>query len=67
MHMGSILTLLLRDDAGQDIIEYALLCAGIGVVGVAVWPAITAAIGAAYGNWDTTTQGIYETPPPSGS
>ena len=65
--MGSILRRLFADDAGQDVIEYALLCAGIGLAGVAVWPAITTAIGAAYGNWDTTTQGIYETPPPSGS
>ena len=65
--MGSILKRLFRDDAGQDVIEYALLCAGIGIVGVAVWPAITAGIGAAYGNWDAQTQVIYETPNPSGS
>ena len=39
------LTRLIRDEQGQDVIEYALLTAGIGLAGIAVWPAITAAIG----------------------
>ena len=65
--MGTLLVRLIRDDEGQDLIEYALLTAGMGLAGIAVWPAITTAIGVAYGTWDTQTQGLWETPPPSGS
>jgi Flp pilus assembly pilin Flp len=65
--MGSLLTRLFRDDGGQDVIEYALLCAGIGLAGVAVWPAITAAVSAAYQGFDTNTQNIWIAPNPSGS
>ena len=65
--MGTLLVRLIRDDEGQDLIEYALLTAGLGLAGIAVWPAITTAVGVAYGTWDTRTQGLWETPPPSGS
>ena len=37
-----------RDDRGQDLIEYALLTAAIGVAGIAVWPSIEDNIGRAY-------------------
>ena len=63
--MGTLLVRLIRDDEGQDLIEYALLTAGLGLAGIAVWPAITTAVGVAYGTWDTRTQGIWETPDPS--
>ena len=39
---------LWRDDRGQDLIEYALLTAAIGVAGIAVWPTIEQNIGRAY-------------------
>ena len=67
IHMGSILRRLFHDDAGQDVIEYALLTVAIGIAGVAVWPAITAAAQAAYQGFDSQTQTIWLTPPPSGS
>ncbi len=62
--MRFLLTRLMRDEQGQDLIEYALLTAGIGLAGIAVWPAITAAIGEAYEALDTGTQEIWETPNP---
>ncbi len=65
--MATLFARLIRDDEGQDLIEYALLTAGLGLAGIAVWPAITAAVGVAYGTWDTRTQGIWRTPDPSGS
>jgi Flp pilus assembly pilin Flp len=65
--MGSILMRLFRDDGGQDVIEYALLSAGIGLAGVAVWPAITTAVGVAYQGFDTRTQDLWVAPPPSGA
>lgn len=58
---------LVAEDRGQDLIEYALLTAGIGLAGLAVWPAITAAIGVAYGNLDTNTQNLWEVPNPGGT
>ena len=57
------LELLLADD-GQDVIEYALLTATIGVAGIATWPLIETAIGAAYQRFDTDTQDLWEVPDP---
>lgn len=64
MHMTTLLLRLLRDDDGQDIVEYALLTAGIGLAGVATWPLIAAGIGAAYANFDTRTQDLWIVPDP---
>jgi Flp pilus assembly pilin Flp len=64
--MGTMLERLVWGDEGQDLIEYALLTAGIGLAGVAVWPAITTAIGVAYEAFDTNTQSIWESPNPLG-
>ena len=55
---------LVCDDDGQDVIEYALLTAGIGIMGVATWPLITAAIGNAYQLLDQQTQDLWEVPDP---
>ncbi len=49
---------LLTDDTGQDILEYALLTASIGLVGIAAWQSITGGIGVAYQGWDTGTQAL---------
>ena len=65
--MHPLIARLIRGDEGQDIIEYALLTAGIGLVGIAVWPAIVNGIGASYGNFDTRTQNLWEVPDPAGS
>ena len=65
--MTELVRRLIRSEQGQDVIEYALLTAGIGLAGIAAWPAITQAIGVAYQGFDTQTQRIWETPPPSGS
>ena len=58
--MTELLRRLLRDEDGQDVIEYALLTAGIGLMGVVAWPAIAAGIGDAYQRFDTRTQNIWE-------
>ena len=65
--MQSLLARLIREEEGQDLIEYALLTAGIGLTGFAVWPAITDAVGVAYGGLDTRTQNLWEVPDPGGS
>jgi Flp pilus assembly pilin Flp len=57
----------LQDDSGQDIIEYALLSAFIGVCAVLAWTNIPPKIATAYSNWDTSLQTLSEcTPDPGG-
>jgi len=62
--MFKILLRLMRDDDGQDIIEYALLTAGIGIVTVATWPLIEIHLHDAYVALDDETQDIWEVPNP---
>lgn len=62
--MLNLLLRVMREDDGQDVIEYALLTASIGIVGVATWPLIATAIGTAYGRYNTNTQNIWEVPNP---
>lgn len=55
------------DEGGQDLIEYALLAATIGLVGAAAWNAMRLAIGVGYQNMDTGSGGAYnlwESPAP---
>ena len=64
--MRSLLTRLLLDDQAQDLIEYALLSAGLGFVGLAAWPATLSAIGSTYTSLDSATQNLWEPPSPGG-
>lgn len=57
---------LFADDSGQDLVEYALLTAAIGVVSAATWPIIATSIGTAYSSLDMNTQDLWEPPPPGG-
>ena len=61
--MDLIPRLLFAEDA-QDVIEYALLTAGIGIVSIAVWPLIAAGIGNWYAVMNNGTQNIWEVPNP---
>jgi Flp pilus assembly pilin Flp len=51
-----------RDEHGQDLVEYALLTALIGLVGLTVWSTIVSLIGARYTDYDTGVQGLWESP-----
>ena len=67
--MRTLIHRLIHGEKGQDVIEYVLLTAGIGLAGIAVWPAITAAIGTVYGTLvdvNGPTQGLWEIPNPGG-
>jgi Flp pilus assembly pilin Flp len=55
-----------RDDRGQDLIEYALLTAAVGVAAAATWPLIVETIGTTYTALDAGTQGLWDPPPPGG-
>jgi Flp pilus assembly pilin Flp len=53
-----LLTRLLRDETGQDLIEYALLAAFIGFCGVLAWQNVGVSVSAKYLGWDSGVQGI---------
>ena len=59
---------ILREEDGQDLIEYGLLGALIGIVGIVAWTTVGSAINTTYGGWDTNVQGLSATTPdPIGS
>jgi len=49
---------LLREDDGQDLVEYALLVAFVGLAGLAAWLAIQNAIADGYTWWDAADQDL---------
>lgn len=59
-----VLRRLLFDEDGQDVIEYALLTASVGLMGIATWPLVAAGIGATYQRLNTQTQDVWEVPNP---
>jgi Flp pilus assembly pilin Flp len=61
--MTKLLQRLITDDGGQDLIEYALLSALIGVVGILAWNNVGTAIGTTYSGWDSGVQGLSATTP----
>ena len=65
--MKALLTRLFRSEGGQDLIEYALLTAGVGLAGLAVWPAIIDSLSDVYTQLDSQTQDLWEPPNPVGS
>lgn len=50
---------LFADRRAQDLVEYALLVALVGLVGMAAWSALQTRIGATYTNYDTRTQSLW--------
>lgn len=57
---------LLDEEAGQDLVEYALLAAFIGLAGAAVWVGIRAGLGNAYSGFDSGIQDLWEPENPGG-
>ena len=63
----NMLQRFLREDDGQDLIEYALLSAFIGICAVVAWTNIPPKIAGAYNNWNSGVQTISAcTPDPGG-
>jgi Flp pilus assembly pilin Flp len=58
---------LIRDEHGQDIVEYALLTAFFGLCAVLAWTNVREALGVSYRGTTTGVQGLWAPPPPSGS
>ena len=55
---------LVRNNGGQDLIEYALLTGMIAIAGVLVFPTIQTKMATAYRAWNDGAQVIWEVPPP---
>ena len=61
---ASLLKRLCTDDSGQDLIEYVLLTGIIAIAGILVFPIIQTKMAAAYQEWNTDAQAIWDPPPP---
>ena len=66
-HNRRILVAALLDDSGQDLIEYALLGAIVGVASILTWQLLAAKVGAVYSAADVDVQTVSAcTPNPGG-
>ena len=64
---GNVLQRFVRDEGGQDIVEYALLGALIGIAAIVTWQQLATTVGVAYGTADAGVQGLSGcTPDPGG-
>jgi Flp pilus assembly pilin Flp len=54
----------IASEDGQDLVEYAFLCAFVALVGVVVWQNIVTALGADYTLYNTQVQNIWASPDP---
>jgi Flp pilus assembly pilin Flp len=61
-----LLRRLASETDGQDLIEYALLTAFIGMVGFAAWNAIQTGLGLAYSGYVDAVWDLWEPDDPSG-
>ena len=57
----------IQDESGQDVVEYALLGALIGIAAILTWQQLAATVGVAYGTADAGVQELSGcTPDPGG-
>ena len=54
----------LRDERGDDLVEYALLTALIGIAGAIAFATFPGVIKGVYESWDSATQNRWEPPDP---
>jgi Flp pilus assembly pilin Flp len=64
--MPRLLERFLREDTGQDVIEYALLSAFVGVLGVLAWQNVGSRLGTLYVGWDSGVQTLSSCTPDPG-
>jgi Flp pilus assembly pilin Flp len=64
--MRSLLTRLIGENHGQDLIEYALVGAFFALVSIVAIGAFRAAIGTTYTTWNANDNNNWEMPAPGG-
>jgi Flp pilus assembly pilin Flp len=62
---GQLCRRFLRDESGQDLVEYAILTAIVTLASLLVFTAIQGKIGTAYGSWQSTGQDNWIPGPPT--
>jgi Flp pilus assembly pilin Flp len=55
---------LVTDDCGQDLIEYALLSAAIGLAGIAAFNGMAGVMQTAYSSWVSSADTVANMPDP---
>jgi Flp pilus assembly pilin Flp len=66
-HLLTMIGRLVRNEEGEDLVEYAYLTLFIAIAGAATLTALQAAIGAAYGTSAGAVDGLWQPPNPAGS
>jgi len=65
--LRKVLYQMLCDDSGQDVVEYALLGAIVGIASIVTWQLLVTTVGQVYSTADSDVQGISAcTPNPGG-
>jgi Flp pilus assembly pilin Flp len=64
MRCSHLLLRLLKDESGQDLVEYAILAAALGLATYGAWAAVQNALRDSYGAWNTNQQNLWEPPDP---
>jgi pilus assembly protein Flp/PilA len=64
LRASELLRRFLEDESGQDLIEYGLLAAIIGIAGVLVLPLIAPKMGNAFSSWGTQIYNAWVPPDP---
>jgi Flp pilus assembly pilin Flp len=60
----NVLRKFIRDEDAQDLVEYALLGAFVGLAGAAVWANVVTLLGTRYTEYNTNVQDIWASPEP---
>jgi Flp pilus assembly pilin Flp len=67
MTVREVVADFIRDESGQDVMEYALLASFLGVVGLLAWQGVSTGVANAYTGWDSGVQTLSKcTPDPGG-
>jgi Flp pilus assembly pilin Flp len=61
-----VLWRLLHEDRGQDLVEYALLTAIVGIAGILALESVSGKMETAYRGWNDAVQAAWEPCPPGG-
>lgn len=59
----SLLTRLIAEEEGQDLIEYALLTTAIGMCAFVAFSLWSGAINTTYGSWNTSVNTLWDPEP----
>ena len=64
--MWTLVRRFIREDDGQDLVEYALMVALVALASAAALGGLQSALRDAYVSWDAGNQSLWEMPAPGG-